>query len=128
MPGSSNGCSSGSSHSRSSRSRSRSRHRERRHHSHRRDRSRHKPKERNLAAAFCSMISIVIMSTSLTEPNWISLQGGGCVVNGVALDHLGAIQFFYPGKFLEQIVTEPNNKNVDIVYKFGPNQMDSMYI
>lgn len=72
------------------------------------------------------MISIVIMSTSLTEPNWISLQGGGCVVNGVALDHLGAIQFFYPGKFLEQIVTEPNNKNVDIVYKFGPNQMDKM--
>lgn len=72
------------------------------------------------------MITIVIMSTSLAEPNWVSLQGGGCVVNGVGLDHLGAFQFFYPGKFLEQFIQGPNNKKVDIVYKFGPNDLDRM--
>ena len=73
------------------------------------------------------MITIVIMSTSLAEPNWISLKGGGCTVNGLPLDHLGAFQFFYPGKFLEQILQGPNNKNVDIIYKFGPKANDSMY-
>lgn len=71
------------------------------------------------------MISIVVMSTSLAEPNWISLKGGGCDVNGTPLDHLGALQFFYPGEFLVQLVPEPS-KRADIVYKFGPDTIDVM--
>lgn len=67
------------------------------------------------------------MSTSLAEPNWISLKGGGCTVSGTPLDHLGAFQFFYPGKFLEQVLEDPNMmSSVDIVYKFGPNENDKM--
>ena len=73
------------------------------------------------------MITIVIMSTSLAEPNWISLNGGGCVINNVALDHLGAFQFFYPGEFMQESLPGPESKNVDIVYKFGPELDDCKY-
>lgn len=125
MPSSERNRESSSRRSRSSGSRSRSRHsRERhRHGSRHRHRSRHKQKEKNFWSAVCSMLSIVIMCTSLAEPKWIYFHGGGCLVNSQKLDHLGAYQFFYPGKFVTATVVDDHPK---FIYKFGAGLVDKM--
>lgn len=107
----------------SHRSRTRSRHR-----SSSRRISRQKLKEKNFWSALCSMVSIVIMCTSLAEPRWISLHGGGCRLrNCVPLDHLGAYQFFYSGHFLGTYdLNCPNGNAVThILYQYGGDASSS---
>ncbi|BFY98200.1 hypothetical protein BsWGS_01240 [Bradybaena similaris] len=111
---------------RSSGSRSRSRHR----HSSQRH-SRHncrmyfKHKERNFAAALCSMITIVLLCTAL-EPDWIYLTGGKCHLlhspEG-SLKQLSTTQFFYNGHFYKNY---PLTKMDDTVYKFGESSNEIM--
>ncbi|ESO96850.1 hypothetical protein LOTGIDRAFT_115322 [Lottia gigantea] len=98
--------------SRRNRSRRRSRRDGSRSHSSHRSRIRFKQKEKNFAAAVCSMITIVTLCTALAEPNWISLSGGGCTIPFKGdLHHLGAYQFFYDGTFHQ------NSKSLNS-YKF----------
>lgn len=72
------------------------------------------------------MLAIVILCTALTEPKWINLQGGGCMVENQPLLHLGAYQFFYPGKFLPQEKDFLTGTLSHIVYQYGPNVKDQM--
>lgn len=75
------------------------------------------------------MIAIVTLCTALSEPRWISLHGGGCTIGdketttSTGLDHLGAYQFFYPGKFLAV--------NTDVtdgtLYQYGPSSTAYMH-
>ncbi|KAK3610416.1 hypothetical protein CHS0354_016595 [Potamilus streckersoni] len=113
--------------SRSSSRRSSSRRHHHHHHSYRHSRllrSVIKYKERNLFAAVCSMVVIVILCTALAEPKWVHLQGGGCMSAG-ELHHLGAYQFFYPGRFLSQEY-DLNNNLAHIIYQFGSGTSDIM--
>ncbi|XP_045189484.1 transmembrane protein 127-like [Mercenaria mercenaria] len=120
MPSRSEGRESSSRRSRSRRSRSR--HRE--HHRHRRTRL--KRGEKNFAAAVCNMLAIVLICTSLAEPKWIKLHGGGCMVESEPLHHLGAYQFFFPGKFISQERDFTDDSITHVVYQFGPNIKDKM--
>lgn len=117
---------------RRSRSR-RSRTRHRSHHHHRsRTRLRIKYKEKNFLAAVCSMITIVILSTALAEPKWISLKGGGCEVTGGQRNHLGTAQFlgtnqfFYPGHFPSREVSFGDDAVEHEIYQYGPGIDDKM--
>lgn len=109
----------------SRRSRTRSRHR-----SSSRRSSRRKLKEKNFWSALCSMVSIVIMCTSLAEPRWISLHGGGCRLRDcIPLDHIGAYQFFYTGEFLDGYdfgcstgIAEPHT-----IYKYGEGPLSGKF-
>lgn len=123
MPSRSEGRESSSRRSRSRRNRSR--HRD--HHRHHRTRSRNRAKngEKNFPAAVCNMLAIVLVCTSLAEPKWISLQGGGCMIEKTPLHHLGTYQFFFPGKFLAQEHDFSEDSVEAIVYQFGPNIKDS---
>ncbi|XP_061192977.1 transmembrane protein 127-like [Saccostrea echinata] len=108
----------------SHRSRTRSRHR-----SSSRRISRRKLKEKNFWSALCSMVAIVIMCTSLAEPRWISLHGGGCRLRDcVPLDHIGAYQFFYSGHFLKTYdLNCPNGNAVThILYQYGDDTSSTM--
>ncbi|KAL4231964.1 hypothetical protein ACF0H5_009541 [Mactra antiquata] len=124
MPSRSEGRESSSRRSRSRRNRSR--HRD--HHRHHRTRSRNRAKqgEKNFPAAVCNMLAIVLVCTSLAEPKWISLQGGGCVVEEAPLTNLGTYEFFYPGKFLEREHDFSDQSFEGIVYQYGPNIKDKM--
>ena len=115
----------------SRRSRSR-RHRSRRrdHHRHHRSRSvqnRLKNGEKNLPAAVCNMLAIVLLCTSLAEPKWISLTGGGCMAAGKALHHLGTYQFFYPGQFVSQERNFADDSILHITYQYGESEIDSKF-
>lgn len=133
MPRSGRRRESSSRRSRSSGSRSRSRHRS---HSscHRRRRAYYKIKEKNFWSALCNMISIVIMCTSLAEPKWISMRGGGCQYqckkdcSCVTLDHLGAYQFFYSGRFQSFNPSDCSSSGVvEKIYQYGPDtKVDGM--
>ncbi|XP_062566363.1 transmembrane protein 127-like [Saccostrea cucullata] len=108
----------------SHRSRTRSRHR-----SSSRRISRRKLKEKNFWSALCSMVAIVIMCTSLAEPRWISLHGGGCRLRDcVSLDHIGAYQFFYAGRFLEtyNLNCATGNSVTHILYQYGDDTSSTM--
>ena len=70
------------------------------------------------------MVAIVILSTALAEPNWISLKGGGCELNGEPLGRLGTDQFFYPGRFLAKEKEFSDNTIVHQIYQFGPDEND----
>ncbi|KAK6185788.1 hypothetical protein SNE40_007941 [Patella caerulea] len=109
-----------------SRTRSRHGHREGRSHASHRSRIRFKHKERNFAAAVCSMITIVILCTALSEPRWISLRGGGCtLLHGGDLHYLGAFQFFYNGQFYQDQNSHAT-ATVNEIYKYGPNANEMM--
>ncbi len=105
----------------SSRSRSRSRHRH--HHSSRHGRCRFKRKESNLAAAVCSMVVVVLLCTSLAEPQWFSLSGGGCKQGDVPVHSLGLSEFFYFGRFLHS--TGSKYSAINSVYRYGPGHDQS---
>lgn len=65
------------------------------------------------------MLAIVLVCTSLAQPKWISLDGGGCTYDGKALNYIGAQQFFYPGRLLSGVVqSEPTS------YQFSPDPQD----
>lgn len=71
------------------------------------------------------MLAIVLLCTSLAEPKWISLHGGGCMVDNQPLHHLGTNQFFYPGKFLKEERDFTDNTISHVEYQFGSNIKDS---
>lgn len=126
MPSRSEGRESSSRRSRSRRHRSRRRD----HHRHHRSRSRQRQKhsEKNFPSAVFNMLAIVLLCTSLAEPKWISLFGGGCTLYGhdKPLTHLGTYQFFYTGKFLSQENDYPDGVKSHTTYQFGPNSNDGM--
>lgn len=106
------------------RNRTRSRHR-----SSSRRSSRRKLKEKNFWSALCSMVAIVIMCTSLAEPRWISLHGGGCRLRDcVPLDHIGAYQFFYSGQFVDSydFNCQDGMAGTHTVYKYGEDSFNLM--
>lgn len=72
------------------------------------------------------MIAIVVLSTALAEPDWISLKGGGCEVKGEPGHRLGATQFFYPGHFLTQELSFGDDSVQHQKYQFGPDPDDVM--
>lgn len=123
MPSRSEGRESSSRRSRSRRNRSR--HREHHRHHRPRNRARVKHGEKNFAAAVCNMLSIVLICTSLVEPKWINLRGGGCMYKDNPLHHLGTYQFFFPGKFLTQERDFTDDSIDHVIYQFGPNIIDS---
>jgi hypothetical protein len=61
----------------------------------------YKKSERNFLSAFCSFLSIVILTISLAETRWFYLNGGGCNVNYIGVRH-----FFVPG--ILEISHEPS--------------------
>ena len=73
------------------------------------------------------MIAIVILSTALAEPNWISLKGGACELNGEPLNRLGTDQFFYPGRFLPREKEFADDSIAHEIYQFGPDISDRMF-
>lgn len=79
-----------------------------------------------MPAAVCNMLAIVLLCTSLAEPKWISLTGGGCSAGGKALHHLGTYQFFYPGH-VSQEQGFADNSVVHVRYQFGSGEADSKY-
>lgn len=104
------------------RNRTRSRHR-----SSSRRNSRRKLKEKNFWSALCSMVAIVIMCTSLAEPRWISLHGGGCRLRDcIPLDHIGTYQFFYSGQFVDSydFTCQDGMSGSHLVYKYGEDSFN----
>jgi len=113
--------------SRRSRSRRRSRHRDHHRHHRSRPRLRMKSGDKNFPAAVCNMLAIVLLCTSLAEPKWFSLSGGGCKVGDKPLNHLGTYQFFYPGSILSQEKRFSDDQIQHVIYQFGPNLKDREY-
>lgn len=75
------------------------------------------------------MIAIVILSTALAEPKWISLKGGGCQkLNGDPLYRLGTDQFFYPGHCDPQEIPFAAHESdlCELSYQYGPDSSDKM--
>lgn len=86
------------------------RHRSRRHHRHHRSRSRFcrcKHKETNFLAAMCSMVVVVLVCTSLAEPEWFFVSGGRCRDLRQPISYLGVKTFFYQGKFVDTSTWNP---------------------
>lgn len=73
------------------------------------------------------MVAIVIMCTSLAEPRWISLHGGGCRLRDcIPLDHIGTYQFFYSGQFVDSydFTCQDGMSGSHLVYKYGEDSFN----
>ena len=74
------------------------------------------------------MIVVVLLCTAIAEPQWFTLEHGGCKEKGhdsgsdSAIHYLGLNRFFYMGHFIQS-----SEKPHLLQYKFGPNHNDSKF-
>jgi len=88
-------------------------------HSRRRRRFRFMHKERNLLAAICSLLVVLMLGSALVEPDWFYLHGGGCKDgHGQHIHKLGVFQFFYAGHF--------EHEHDQLAYHYSSNRQDEL--
>jgi len=74
-----------------------------------RRRWRSKGRERNIIASLLSVVVIILLCTSLSQPRWFSLKGGGCDHSYIAL-----YDFFYIGSF--EYRSDIEKSTIDTIY------------